>query len=90
MGAQWDRAGGCAWVPRIADLALLVMQTTSAFLRVGSCSSHLGALLDHNSFSTLLSSRFISSLICLATLACNTPHSSSHHHLNTTSTSKTT
>jgi hypothetical protein len=41
MGAQWDWAGGRAWVPRIADLAPFRGATTLPlfFFRVCSCSS---------------------------------------------------
>jgi hypothetical protein len=86
MGAQWDRAGGRARVPRIADLAPCDA-TISLSLSSGSCSCpSLGRILDRNSWSTLLSSRV--SFLCLIHLALSCiqhSHSSSpsqyHQHL---------
>lgn len=81
MGAQWDRAGGRARVPRIADLAPFVMRQPPLFLpgllvlvawaRIGS--RLLGFFSSH-----------------WPLLSCMQYSQSSSHHLNTTSTSNFT
>src|SRR5229473_4628949 len=89
MGAQWDRAGGRARVPRIADLVAPFMMRQS-HLFISSFRILLMPVawahaywIDRNSWCTLLlSSGFVFcltrlvALSCIPTLAFDHPHPS--------------